>query len=91
MLKKTRNKHLRQAESRGIEKLRTLMSGRRALPGSWRKSGGYPRLRLRKPQDLDIRGLGMKLCQVLGVRSGDTIAFHILGDGSVRVINYSHG
>jgi hypothetical protein len=42
-----------------------------------------------KPRYLNIRGLGAKLCELLGVRSGDTIAFHLLQDGSVRVINCS--
>ena len=42
-----------------------------------------------KPRYLDIRGLGAKLCEFLGVHSGDTIAFHLLQDGSVRVINCS--
>jgi hypothetical protein len=42
-----------------------------------------------KPRYLDIKGLGAKLCELLGVRSGDRIAFHLLQDGSVRVINYS--
>ena len=38
--------------------------------------------------DVDFRGLGSKLCETLGVLSGDVLEFHILGDGSVRVINY---
>jgi hypothetical protein len=42
-----------------------------------------------KPRDLDMRGLGAKLCELLSIRSGDTVAFHLLQDGSVRVINYS--
>jgi hypothetical protein len=41
-----------------------------------------------RPRNLDIRGLGAKLCELLGVRSGDTIEFHILQDGSVRVVNH---
>jgi hypothetical protein len=44
---------------------------------------------VKKTRDLDIRGLGAKLCELLSIRSGDTIAFHLLQDGSVRVINYS--
>ena len=39
-------------------------------------------------RNLDIRGLGRKLCEVLGARSGDTIEFHMLADGSVRVVSY---
>ncbi len=42
-----------------------------------------------KPRNLDLKGLGAKLCELLGARSGDTIAFHVLQDGSVRVINCS--
>ncbi|HMK84306.1 MAG TPA: hypothetical protein VK503_11355 [Candidatus Bathyarchaeia archaeon] len=38
--------------------------------------------------DVDFRGLGSKLCETLGVLSGDVLEFHMLGDGSVRVINY---
>ena len=41
------------------------------------------------PKSIDLRGLGAKLCELLGARSGDTIAFHVLQDGSVRVIDYS--
>jgi len=47
-----------------------------------------PHTRYAKPQDLDVRGLGSKLCEVLGVRSGDTVEFHLLADGSIRVVNY---
>jgi len=42
-----------------------------------------------KSRNLDLKGLGAKLCELLGARSGDTIAFHVLQDGSVRAINYS--
>lgn len=42
-----------------------------------------------KSRNLDLKGLGAKLCELLGARSGDTIAFHVLQDGSVRVINCS--
>lgn len=42
-----------------------------------------------KSRNLDLKGLGAKLCEILGVVSGDTIAFHVLQDGSVRVINCS--
>ncbi|HUK51046.1 MAG TPA: hypothetical protein VLV18_08410 [Terriglobales bacterium] len=42
---------------------------------------------LKKPEDLDFRGLGSRLCEILGVQSGDRIEFHVLADGSVRVIN----
>ena len=45
---------------------------------------------LGNPEDLDIRGLGRKLCEVLGVRSGDMIEFHVLADGSVRIVNYGN-
>ena len=38
--------------------------------------------------DVDFRGLGSKLCETLGVLSGDVLEFHMLGDGSVRIINY---
>jgi hypothetical protein len=40
-----------------------------------------------RPPELDIRGLGRKVCQALGVRSGDVVEFHILGDGSLRIVN----
>jgi len=43
---------------------------------------------LGNPEDLDVRGLGRKVCDVLGVRSGDTIEFHVLADGSIRIVNY---
>jgi hypothetical protein len=55
-------------------------------------SGPAGRLKHRfmtKPKSLDLKGLGAKLCELLGARSGDTIAFHVLQDGSVRVIDYS--
>jgi hypothetical protein len=39
--------------------------------------------------NLDLKGLAVKLCELLGAQSGDTIAFHLLQDGSVRVIDYS--
>jgi len=45
---------------------------------------------LKSPEDLDVRGLGSKICEVLGIRSGDRIEFHILADGSVRIINYGN-
>jgi hypothetical protein len=45
---------------------------------------------LKSPEDLDVRGLGSKLCEVLGIRSGDRIEFHVLADGSVRIINYGN-
>jgi hypothetical protein len=54
--------------------------------------GKARRLRQRfmtKSRNLDLKGLGAKLCELLGARSGDTIAFHVLQDGSVRVINCS--
>jgi hypothetical protein len=54
--------------------------------------GQARRLRQRfmtKPRNLDLKGLGAKLCELLGARSGHTIAFHVLQDGSVRVINCS--
>jgi hypothetical protein len=40
--------------------------------------------------DLDIRGLGKRVCEMLGVRSGDTVEFHILSDGSIRIINFGN-
>jgi hypothetical protein len=43
-----------------------------------------------RPAELDIRGLGRKVCEVLGIRSGDTVEFHVLTDGSVRIINYGN-
>ncbi|HUK27680.1 MAG TPA: hypothetical protein VLV31_04585 [Candidatus Acidoferrales bacterium] len=43
---------------------------------------------LGNPEDLDIRGLGRKVCEVLSVQSGDMIEFHVLADGSVRIVNY---
>jgi hypothetical protein len=67
---------------------------KRALKGRGRlaQPTGSLRGRLRRflghPQDLDIRGLGSKVCEVLGIRSGDTIEFHVLADGSVRIVNY---
>jgi hypothetical protein len=54
--------------------------------------GQARRLRQRfmtKSRNLDLKGLGAKVCELLGARSGDTIAFHVLQDGSVRVINCS--
>ena len=42
-----------------------------------------------RPKSIDLKGLGAKLCELLGARSGDTLAFHVLQDGSVRVIDYS--
>jgi DNA-binding IclR family transcriptional regulator len=42
-----------------------------------------------KPKNLDLKGLAVKLCELLGAQSGDTIALHVLQDGSVRVIDYS--
>jgi hypothetical protein len=42
----------------------------------------------KRSEDLDIEGLGSKVCEVLGIRSGDIIQFHVLADGSVRIVNY---
>jgi hypothetical protein len=70
--------------------LRPVQEKRNRSSLNWR--GRARRLKRRlvmKPRDLDIRGLGAKLCELLGVRSGDTIALHLLQDGSVRVINCS--
>ncbi len=73
--------------------------GRLAVKGAQEKRGRSslnwrdPARRLKRrfmirPEDLDIKGLGAKLCELLAARSGDTIAFHMLQDGSVRVVNY---
>ena len=45
---------------------------------------------LQRPPELDLKGLGRMVCEVLGVRSGDTVQFHILTDGSVRIVNYGN-
>ncbi len=37
--------------------------------------------------DLDVGGLGKRLCDLLSLRPGDMVEFHMLSDGSVRVIN----
>ena len=37
--------------------------------------------------NLDIGGLGRRLCDLLALRPGDLVEFHMLSDGSVRVIN----
>jgi len=54
------------------------------------KEGAQVRLErlLIRPPELDLKGLGRMVCEVLGVRSGDTVQFHILTDGSVRIVNY---
>jgi hypothetical protein len=41
-----------------------------------------------RPPELDIRGVGRKVCEILGIRSGDMVEFHVLSDGSVRIVNY---
>jgi hypothetical protein len=59
-------------------------------PLNWRDPVAKPKHRfMTKPKNLDLKGLAVKLCELLGAQSGDTIAFHVLQDGSVRVINYS--
>lgn len=40
-----------------------------------------------RPIDLDVGGLGRRLCDLLALRPGDTVEFHLLSDGSVRVVN----
>ena len=56
------------------------------------KKGAQVRLSrlLKRPPELDLKGLGRRVCEVLGVRSGDTVQFHILTDGSVRIVNYGN-
>jgi hypothetical protein len=67
------------------------MQNRRArFPLNWRDPAAKPKHRFMiKPKNLDLKGLAVKLCELLGAQSGDTIAFHVLQDGSVRVIDYS--
>ena len=74
-----------------------LSPGRRSPENHYRSSSGHRKSKddlsetirqfLKRPQDLDLKGLGSKLCEILRVRSGDRIEFHVLADGSVRVIN----
>ena len=74
----------------GRHTLRPVQEKRGRSSLDWRDPvRGLKRGLVMKSRDLDIRGLGAKLCELLGVRSGDTIAFHLLQDGSVRVINCS--
>ena len=73
----------------GCLTLRPVQKRRGRSSLNWHDPRGLkPRLAT-KPTNLDIRGLGAKLCELIGVRSGDTIAFDLLQNGSVRVINCS--
>lgn len=81
---------LRLHAKQGHSALKPLQEKRGKSALNWH--GHARRLRQRfmtKPKNLDLKSLGAKLCELLGARSGDTIAFHILQDGSVRVINCS--
>jgi hypothetical protein len=81
---------LRQHARHGRLALKQMQEKKSRSPLDWR--GPAARLKNRfmaRPKSIDLRGLGAKLCELLGARPGDTIAFHVLQDGSVRVIDYS--
>jgi hypothetical protein len=71
---------------------RTYENHARDSLGYVRESNESPRSMIRQllkdPEDLDVMGLGSKICEILRIRSGDRIEVHVLADGSVRVINY---
>ena len=68
-----------------VSKSQTVTSMQESRPT--RKSGLTFGRFFNEPPELDIRGLGRKVCEILGVRSGDSVEFHLLADGSVRIIN----
>jgi hypothetical protein len=82
--------NLRQHARNDRLALRQIQEKRGKSPLDWRGPAG--RLKhefMTRPKSIDLKGLGAKLCELLGARSGDTLAFHVLQDGSVRVIDYS--